>query len=78
MKKYALMAAIALTVACKDNEATPETPATTNVVEKSFGQELKEKVVKQAVDTAVDEVVDKAAEKAKDKAKDKILESLIP
>ena len=68
------MAAIALTVACKDNEATQETPVTTNVVEKSFGQELKEKVVKQAVDTAVDEVVDKAAEKAKDK----ILESLIP
>ena len=72
------MAAIALTVACKDNEATPKTLVTTNVVEKSFGQELKEKVVKQAVDTAVDEVVDKAAEKAKDKAKDKILESLIP
>ena len=64
-----------MTVACKDNEATPETPVTTNVVEMSFGQELKEKVVKQAVDTAVDEVVDKAAEKAKDKAKDKILES---
>ena len=78
MKKYALMAAKALTVACKDKEATPETGVTTNVVEKSFGQELKEKVVKQAVDTAVDEVVDKAAEKAKDKAKDKILESLIP
>jgi len=78
MKKYIFAAILVLTVACKEQDAAPETPVTTNVVEKSFGQELKEKVVKQAVNTAVDEVVDKAAEKAKDKAKDKILESLIP
>jgi hypothetical protein len=78
MKKYAAIALLGFLAACSNKEAATETSATTNVVEKSFGQQLKEKVVKQAVDTAVDEVVDKVADKAKDKAKDKILENLIP
>ena len=78
MKKYAAIALLGFLAACSNKEAATGTSATTNVVEKSFGQQLKEKIVEQAVNTAVNETVDKIADKTKDKAKNKILEKLIP
>jgi uncharacterized lipoprotein YehR (DUF1307 family) len=79
MKKYVILASLSFLIACSEKEATPESSGTTNVVEeKSFAQELKEKVVKQATETVVDKTVDKVAEKAKDEAKDKLLKVLIP
>ena len=79
MKKYIMLALLSSLIACTNKEATPETSGTTNIVEeKSFAQELKEKVVKQAAETVVDKTVDKVAEKAKGEAKDKLLKVLIP
>ena len=74
-----MLALLSSLIACTNKEATPETSGNTNIVEeKSFAQELKEKVVKQATETVVDKTVDKVAEKAKDEAKDKLLKVLIP
>ena len=79
MKKYVILALLGSLIDCTNKEAAPEASGATNVVEeKSFGQELKEKVVKQATETVVDKTVDKVAEKAKDEAKDKLLKVLIP
>ena len=70
MKKYVILALLGSLIACTNKEAAPEASGATNVVEeKSFGQELKEKVVKQATETVVDKTVDKVAEKAKGEAK---------
>jgi len=74
-----ILALLSSLIACTNKDATPETSGNTNIVEeKSFAQELKEKVVKQAAETVVDKTVDKVAEKAKDEAKDKLLKVLIP
>jgi uncharacterized lipoprotein YehR (DUF1307 family) len=79
MKKYVMLALLSSLIACTNKEATPKASGDTNVVEeKSFGQKLKEKVVKQATETVVDKAVDKVAEKAKDEAKDKLLKVLLP
>jgi len=79
MKKYMILALLSSLIACTNKDATPETSGNTNIVEeKSFAQELKEKVVKQAAETVVNKTVDKVAEKAKDEAKDKLLKVLIP
>ena len=79
MKKYMILALLSSLIACTNKDATPETSGNTNIVEeKSFAQELKEKVVKQAAETVVDKTVDKVAEKAKGEAKDKLLKVLIP
>lgn len=74
-----MLALLSSLIACTDKDTTPKTSGATNIVEeKSFAQELKEKVVKQAAETVVNKTVDKAAEKAKDEAKDKLLKVLIP
>ena len=74
-----ILALLSSLIACTNKDATPETSGNTNIVEeKSFAQELKEKVVKQAAETVVDKTVDKVAEKAKGEAKDKLLKVLIP